>query len=253
MRIHPGDIFCPLIDEAFPALRHRGWHDAESSACYTYFSGMSDTDFSKLAAFLEFLESGIVLTPSTHLSPYFSSEIDHCIALDWTYSKNRRETKTPIYQLVSDIKYNREFSRKDKRNAVDRLAEFLVHAVRVHPILNESQIVCAVPARSGDRFSLPGSLAEIVSRECGKSSGAIMAPSRATQKLKDLPIERKHKELSHSFEVTGEVHGQDILLIDDVYESGMTIWSVAQKLKESGARAVYGLACVKTWRDTDNL
>ena len=41
--------------------------------------------------------------------------------------------------------------------------------------------------------------------------------------------------------------------IDDLYQSGVTAWSLAKFLKTNGARGVYALACVKSWSDTDNL
>ncbi len=36
------------------------------------------------------------------------------------------------------------------------------------------------------------------------------------------------------------------------YQSGASAWSLARFLKSRGALQVYGLACVQSWRDTDN-
>jgi predicted amidophosphoribosyltransferase len=48
------------------------------------------------------------------------------------------------------------------------------------------------------------------------------------------------------------VAGKRVILLDDKYQSGTTAQFAAARLQEAGAQAVLGLACVKTWRDTDN-
>ena len=44
-----------------------------------------------------------------------------------------------------------------------------------------------------------------------------------------------------------------MLLVDDLYQSGTTMWTLARFLKDNGAKSVYGLACVKSWRDSNNI
>jgi predicted amidophosphoribosyltransferase len=43
-----------------------------------------------------------------------------------------------------------------------------------------------------------------------------------------------------------------VILIDDKYQSGMTIQFVASRLYDAGTAKVYGLCAVKTLRDMDN-
>lgn len=62
----------------------------------------------------------------------------------------------------------------------------------------------------------------------------------------------KLKTLRGAIEITGDVEGKSVILIDDLYQSGSTMWTVAKLLKKKGAKRVLGLACVKSWRDTDN-
>lgn len=49
------------------------------------------------------------------------------------------------------------------------------------------------------------------------------------------------------------VNDKTIILIDDKYQSGITIQYIAMKLQQAGADEVYGLSFVKTLRDTDNV
>ncbi len=70
--------------------------------------------------------------------------------------------------------------------------------------------------------------------------------------MKDLPLVEKVAVLADAFTVQIPVTGKSIVLIDDLYQSGVTLWSLARFLKAQGAHRVYGLACVKSCRDTDN-
>jgi len=72
-------------------------------------------------------------------------------------------------------------------------------------------------------------------------------------KLRSLPMEQKTSTLAGVFDLGESVQGKTVLLIDDLYQSGVTAWSLAKFLKSQGARQVYALACVKSWRDTDNV
>jgi predicted amidophosphoribosyltransferase len=49
------------------------------------------------------------------------------------------------------------------------------------------------------------------------------------------------------------VSGYGVIVIDDLYQSGVTMWSYARLLKSAGAAEVLGLTCQKSIRDTDNL
>jgi predicted amidophosphoribosyltransferase len=46
-------------------------------------------------------------------------------------------------------------------------------------------------------------------------------------------------------------HGS-VIVVDDLYQSGASLWSYARYLKSKQAAAVVGLACVKSLRDSDN-
>lgn len=48
------------------------------------------------------------------------------------------------------------------------------------------------------------------------------------------------------------VRGKNIIVVDDLYQSGATIWEYAKYLKIMGAKQVYGIVCVKSLRDSDN-
>jgi hypoxanthine phosphoribosyltransferase len=50
-----------------------------------------------------------------------------------------------------------------------------------------------------------------------------------------------------------KVEGKSIVVVDDLYQSGLTINYVAEELRLAGAKEVLGLAAVKTLSNDDNL
>lgn len=75
--------------------------------------------------------------------------------------------------------------------------------------------------------------------------------------MKELPVKRKleiwNDIYSNSEVALGEsVEGNDVIIIDDLYQSGTTIWTYAKYLKSLGARKVMGVVGVKSLRDSDN-
>ena len=49
-----------------------------------------------------------------------------------------------------------------------------------------------------------------------------------------------------------QVRGKNVIVVDDLYQSGTTMWEYAKFLKTLGARCVFGIVCVKSLRDSDN-
>lgn len=74
-----------------------------------------------------------------------------------------------------------------------------------------------------------------------------------TEEVKNLPLEKKLEVLKGSINVTSKVQGRKLLLLDDLYQSGITMNYVAMLLVDAGAKKVYGLACEKTCSNDDNI
>jgi predicted amidophosphoribosyltransferase len=73
--------------------------------------------------------------------------------------------------------------------------------------------------------------------------------------LKNVPLEKKW-DLLKAAGLTIDakrVQKKNILLIDDLYQSGTTMHFVAAKLRESGAAQIYGIALTKALSDDDNM
>ena len=77
--------------------------------------------------------------------------------------------------------------------------------------------------------------------------------------LKNLSLVDKARQWCDLYEsgqcvtMNAEVKGKTVIVIDDLYQSGVTLWCYARYLKRLGAKYVLGLVCVKSLRDTDNV
>ncbi len=148
-----------------------------------------------------------------------------------------------------------EHKAKESQDAEARaqLVEILGNFCEIHPIYRKARTVMPIPPNPSKTFHLPVELAKELAEKTEKRDGtAMIRKVKETPKLQNLPLDKKLRALRGAIEITGDVKGKSIILIDDLYQSGSTMWTVAKLLKMKGAKRVLGLACVKSWRDTDN-
>ena len=242
------DVYAPIIDRAFPRIVHIGWRKTKvgKGKCYTYIKQISNTDLTRLQNFLELLHGLWVLTLSEHLKPHFSKELTEAYALDFNFEPG---VETLNYTRIGSLE--RQAKQKKTPAAVRELAKEVATTIQKHPTLARANYIVPMPARPASKFHLPVELVNQVWRILKRPVG--LALSKADHaKLKGLPIDKKLAALQGKFQLRDSVTGKTILIIDDLYQSGASVWSLAKCLKENGALEVYALACVKSWRDTDN-
>ena len=249
LKIPLGRIYSGIIDRAFPELRHIPWREDTRGTWYTFFKDVTDDELAELGDFLGRLESVLCLTVSKRLAPHFSDELSESYALDFNFKESIRPSgirqRTEIGQWTNIAKY-----RKTPK-AVQAVAQFLAQAVLKHPTLMRSDVIAAMPARPLSEFHLPAELVHSMSGFLGRETG-LRLTKYDRPKIQELSIDEKIAALEGAFQLEETVENRTVLVIDDLYQSGASVWSLARFLKASGAREVYALACVKSWRDTDN-
>lgn len=115
--------------------------------------------------------------------------------------------------------------------------------------------VCAVPPSTPGKLGLPAHLAEHVAIALDVDD--ISADVRWNGQKPSI----KNVDMAHKWQTLDEVgvtvdvnlEGRNILIIDDMYQSGATIHYLAAELQEAGADSVHCLSVVKARRDTDNV
>lgn len=161
---------------------------------------------------------------------------------------NSNNTRSPIGELEHAAKY------EGNGAAAEELVGILKGAfVRVHQALGVSALI-SVPSSTKGVQSLPNHLTARLSQVIGipdLTSGVCWDGQKS--KIKELAVAEKWTALEKVGLTAGDaIHGQNILLIDDMYQSGATAHFVASRLRAAGANDLHMLAVSKGRRDTDN-
>ena len=172
--------------------------------------------------------------------------LDCSVALDLNFQERGRYTELGLA----------EFNAKDARHApsIELLAKACVRAISEISFYKESDVICAVPPSPEKEWDLPREIARLVSERIKRPDiSAVVKFRRIKRSIKATSLAEKWDTLSSAgLQVDESLNGLKIILLDDKYQSGTTAQFVASGLYEAGAKAVNGLFCIKTWRDTDN-
>lgn len=168
------------------------------------------------------------------------------LAMDFNFSEMGQ--KTEIGLLEEEAKHNRDGA------AISELATLYSNTIGTLPYYLEADAICAVPQKPQKKFSLPVEIVKIVAANTRKDDVTHQFVCGGTwESIKDERLEAKWKLLEKAqLSFNGNLGEKKVILLDDKYQSGVTMQFIAQKLQEAGAKEVYGLCAVKTWRDTDN-
>ena len=178
-----------------------------------------------------------VLCCSTSLDAYF--------ALDWYKAHDEATAQwhnSELGEMVYQAKYH------GRRDLVATLAARLSMLIRVHPLYSRARLVAAVPCLPSKQYDLPrhvcATLAPLVKKV--DATGALHKV-RETKPMKDIDDHaEKLANVSQAFRADAlSIAGDDVVIIDDTYGSGITLWEVARTLRIAGARRVLGITCAK--------
>jgi len=116
--------------------------------------------------------------------------------------------------------------------------------------------IAAVPPSDPRKpFDLPGYIARKLAteRRLEDLCDAVTTKSARPQ-MKNAALDEKLSAIDGTIVVdAARVRGKTILLIEDLYQSGVSMNYTALEILKAGASRVFGLACVKTCRNSDNV
>lgn len=144
-------------------------------------------------------------------------------------------------------------ARAQDADSTRQIATQMTAAIRAHPGLLRADVIAAVPPNPSKTFHLPDLLVRELGIGLQQPVALRLRKIEDTPQLKGTSIEQKAQILAKAFRLEEDVRGREVLLIDDVCQSGTTMWTVAKIISDAGASRVSGLVAVKTWRDDDNL
>ncbi|MCG8503907.1 MAG: hypothetical protein MI755_04815 [Sphingomonadales bacterium] len=176
--------------------------------------------------------------------------LDLSIALDLNRPRPGAE-----YSALGRLEHQAKHTHKENPRAIRNLVTAYCEAITDLPFYRECEIIAAVPAHPDKHFDLPRILAQRIAEELGiQDVTHRFSFSGPKREIKDAPASERWDvwdECGLSFDPPLE-DSPSVILIDDKYQSGVTIHYVASKLRDAGVGEIYGLCAVKTLRDTDN-
>lgn len=184
---------------------------------------------------------------------FIRNKLYACVALDM----NKTSPKENIYTYLGIVeKYAKHYGNNEN---IDILAAELEKKIHMLPYYRDADFICAIP--SNKNFDLPRELAAIVSNSTGKPNITCRfnfkndkaSVKNVTTKDK-LSIEDKWSiwektGLAYMDDDHFKIKDKTVVLIDDKYQSGITMQFVAMLLQQAGAREIYGLSVLKTLKN----
>jgi hypothetical protein len=237
--------YAAIIERAFPDLAFDGPYPNDT-ADFDWFLICHATDEQQAAikALLGALAAALFLKDG----------LDECFALSlhMVLTEDGGFVRTPIAQLVREAKpYDTGWNPGSKEKAT-KLAALLTDFIRIHPTYSRVPFVAAVPASNPNKpFDLPTFLVEQIAAATGKEVvTASIRKTRPTQPMKSFAtLADKAANIKNVFHVEpARVAGKEIILIDDIYQTGTSINEVTGALRAVGVRQVFGLTLTKTIR-----
>lgn len=241
------ETFVPAFSIAC-RVKHIGFRGTPGHpSCYTFLKNVTSSDIDGIRTWLGAIGGHVALRDCVLVS----------FALD--YDKEGGDPgkpQTEIGKLRSRAKPYGSAPTDDTYAAagelIGRCTAFLAE-VRCY---NSVNTIVGMPASDPQKpFDLPAHLAQgIASGWRGDDLTGAVRTVASRPPIKDRKLLDKLRALEGTIEVKPDVFkNKRVLLVDDLYQSGVTMNYVAMLLLQAGAKKVFGLACEKTCRNDDNL
>lgn len=198
----------------------------------------SEDEYERISAFIQQERNTVFLRDTLALS----------IAL-CEHMREDGKSRTELGELEYSAKY------RDDENALQLLMKHCVDIINRLPFYDEVKVFCAVPPSDNIHLNLPTKIVRRIERTGSfENVSGQLKWENPKDHLKGLEKEARWEALLEAnLKVDADLSGKTIVVIDDLYQSGSTIQYLAMKLQQAGADKIFGLALVKSRRDTDNI
>jgi len=170
-------------------------------------------------------------------------------------SPNRPQTDTGALRAQAKP-YGGQAATKQTTAAADHLVDRCLAFLKEMTCYKSANCVVAMPPSDPTKeYNLPRHLAARITAKSGlEDLSKHVRTIKARGSIKAVPLAQKLDTLLGTIEVDASVFdGKHVLLIDDLYQSGISMNYCALLLLQAGAKKIFGLACEKTCRNDDNV
>lgn len=134
-------------------------------------------------------------------------------------------------------------------NSAHAFGIYLANTLKYNNVYERVDFIVPVPmsVRSRRRrgYNQSELIAEVVSVETGIPVKCVVRKIRETREQKKLGRIGRRLNLRDAFEVTGDISGKKILLIDDICTTGSTFSEIAVLLRRNGAERILCASAMK--------
>jgi hypothetical protein len=169
---------------------------------------------------------------------------------------NPMKPQTEIGALRRTAKpYGESAPTAQTRKAADSLAEQCVNFLNAMTCYSSADSIVAMPPSDPSRsFNLPRYMANRIAEVRGCENLSEHVTGKPRNSIKGVPLAQKLDTLLGTIEVKdGVFTDKRVLLLDDLYQSGISMNYCGLLLLQTGAKKIFGLACEKTCRNDDNV
>ena len=266
VRISANSMVKDLIDLCIPTLvdcSPNGWRASKTYdnifSLWIPDNCLNPISYSNFKLWAEHSSSHIWLGTNKNTHDFFrGDELNYCLAAGWNFDIEtgiRTRLGLAEYQLKYQVQACTSTEAKQYSND---LLSAIMDCIRCLPLNCNSLPVSAIPAVPKDQTKLSWQLAKQTSNCMGVPFAAVSLHYNKPQ-MKQLPINEKIRVWREIYEndsmlyLPFDLSGKDILIIDDLYQSGASAWCYAEFLKNRcSARTVIAISSVKAMKDGDN-
>lgn len=134
-------------------------------------------------------------------------------------------------------------------NSAHAFGTYLADVLKNNRISEKTDIIVPVPMSKRSRrkrgYNQSELIAEVVSVETGIPFKCIVRKVRETREQKSLGKAGRKLNLQNAFQITENVAGKRILLIDDICTTGSTLSEIAVLFRKNGAEDVICATAMK--------
>lgn len=257
--------YIELINYHFPEfIRYGRWRKSSRGEFYNLWLSsyyISEEDIEDFENWCEtIINSCLWIGKNANILDFFDDELDLCVAKDFNFyfTDDKTRVRTEIGEAEYNLKYNLDFIDKhDAEEYYETVMSGILECINYLPVYDKEELLISpMPANIRGRKKIAWIIAENFANAKGID---FLIPNIITSKpqMKELDLESRINVWEDIYDNKGvvldkEVNGKDIIIIDDLYQSGTSMHEYAKFLKFMGARKVFGVSCVKSVKDRDN-
>lgn len=224
-------------------------HHAKDDRLVIFLNG-TEGDAEAPAEAVEWVEKvGLPVAMKDFLAISFALDYDR-------HGGNPQKPQTGIGTLRAQAKpYGGSTTTTQTREAADKLVEHCVTFLNTMGCYASADCIVAMPPSDPSKtYNLPRYVAQRVAERWGREDLSRHVTGKARNSMKEVPLANKLDTLLGTINVDVDVFkDRKVLLLDDLYQSGLSMNYCGHLLLQAGAKKIFGLAFEKTCRNDDNV